>query len=74
MTTLLEYRTTLAYLAYLGFPSKTTNALKVSRPRKQDLKNGLLSRNVFLCFVFGALGSGKVKIKIERFKLRRHHF
>jgi len=60
MTTLLEHKTTLAYLAYLGYPPSTTSALKITKPRKQDLKKGTLSRNVLLAFVFGASGSGKV--------------
>lgn len=51
MLTLLDYKKTLAYLAYLGC-SDTPKALKVVR------KN----RDVFLCFVFGAAGSGKSTI------------
>ncbi len=50
---------TLAYLAYLGYPGPTTSALRVSRPRKSDLKSGSLQRSVFLGYVFGAPGSGK---------------
>ncbi|KAJ3191215.1 ERMES complex Ca(2+)-binding regulatory GTPase gem1, partial [Irineochytrium annulatum] len=40
MTTLLDFRTTLAYLAYLGYDSDTTTALKITRPRKMDRKRG----------------------------------
>lgn len=61
MTTLLDYKITLAYLTYLGYPGDTTKALKITRPRKADRKKGKVQRNVFLCYVFGAVGSGKVK-------------
>ncbi|KAL1922288.1 uncharacterized protein VTP21DRAFT_9827 [Calcarisporiella thermophila] len=59
MTTLVSYRTTLAYLAYLGFDGDTRTALKITRPRRLDRKKGKVLRNVFLCYVFGAAGSGK---------------
>nr|KAJ3419958.1 ERMES complex Ca(2+)-binding regulatory GTPase gem1 [Polyrhizophydium stewartii] len=63
MTTLLDYKVTLSYLAYLGFPnSDTTTALKVTRPRKFDRKRGKIQRDVFLCYVFGATGSGKTTL------------
>lgn len=71
MTTLLEPRITLAYLAYLGYPHSSTTsdqllpsttALDVTRPRKQDRKKGTVSRNVFLAYVLGAAGSGKTAI------------
>ncbi|KAL8284241.1 hypothetical protein RQP46_004990 [Phenoliferia psychrophenolica] len=71
MTTLLEPRITLAYLAYLGYPHSSatsdqllpsSSALDVTRPRKQDRKKGTVSRNVFLAYVLGAAGSGKTAI------------
>lgn len=78
MTTLLDHKTTLAYLAYLGYPQSvtdpsspssstaaspsTTSALQISRPRRIDRKKGKASRNVFLCYVFGAAGSGKTSL------------
>ncbi|KDQ20950.1 hypothetical protein BOTBODRAFT_124842 [Botryobasidium botryosum FD-172 SS1] len=78
MTTLLDHKTTLAYLAYLGYPQSvidpsspsssttaspsTTSALQISRPRRTDRKKGKVSRNVFLCYVFGAAGSGKTSL------------
>ncbi|TDL16223.1 mitochondrial Rho GTPase [Rickenella mellea] len=63
MTTLLDHKTTLAYLAYLGFPGASqTSALQVTRPRKQDRKRGKVTRNVFLCYVCGAAGSGKTSL------------
>ena len=63
MTTLLDHRTTLAYLAYLGYPDDPrTDALQVSRPRKIDRRKGKSARNVFLCYVCGAAGSGKTSL------------
>ncbi|GHJ86426.1 hypothetical protein NliqN6_2828 [Naganishia liquefaciens] len=69
MTTLLDHRTTLAYLAYLGYASSpssldkpTTTALKVTRTRKQDRRQKKVTRNVFLCYVLGAAGSGKTSL------------
>ncbi|TFY74601.1 hypothetical protein EWM64_g9410 [Hericium alpestre] len=63
MTTLLDHRTTLSYLAYLGYPDEPrTDALVVSRPRKQDRRKGKSTRNVFLCYVCGAAGSGKTSL------------
>ncbi|KND04037.1 small GTP-binding protein domain [Spizellomyces punctatus DAOM BR117] len=62
MTTLLDHKTTLAYLAYLGYNGDTTTALKVTRPRKADRRRGKVQRNVFLCYVFGATGSGKTAL------------
>ncbi|KAI0004590.1 mitochondrial Rho 1 [Russula compacta] len=53
MITLLEHRTTLTYLAYLGYPGEPrTSALLVTRPRKYDRRKGDSSRNVFLCYQF----------------------
>ncbi|KAK9474835.1 EF hand associated-domain-containing protein [Dipodascopsis tothii] len=65
MTTFQDYKTTLAYLAWLGFEGSdkggTTDALKVTRPRKRRTrpKAGRVDRNVFSCFVLGAAVSGK---------------
>jgi Ras family protein T1 len=63
MTTFEEPKTTLEYLAYLGFESTdrggTTTALKVTKARKRRNKPGRVERNVFLCYVLGASGSGK---------------
>ncbi len=54
LTTCQSYKTTLAYLAYLGFPDQnTSNGLKIVS------KNLTSQRDCFLCFVFGATGSGK---------------
>ncbi|KAK4051643.1 ERMES complex Ca(2+)-binding regulatory GTPase gem1 [Microbotryomycetes sp. JL201] len=71
MTTLLEPRVTLAYLAYLGYPHSSpnssqllpsTSALLITRPRKQDRKKNTVTRQVFLGYVLGAAGSGKTSI------------
>jgi len=63
MTTLLDHKTTLEYLAYLGYPGdSTTSALHVTKPRKFDRKKGKSSRSVFLTFVCGAAGSGKTSL------------
>lgn len=63
MTTFEEPKTTLEYLAYLGFESSekggTTTALKVTKARKRRNKPGRVERNVFLCYVLGSSGSGK---------------
>ncbi|KAF2171269.1 hypothetical protein M409DRAFT_50733 [Zasmidium cellare ATCC 36951] len=65
MTTFSEPKTTLEYLAYLGFESSdtkptTTSALKLTKPRKRRTKPGArVERTVFLCYVLGAPGSGK---------------
>lgn len=65
MTTLLDPKLTVAYLAYLGyaetFPASandTMTALKIISPgrRRTDF---LAHRDVFLCYVMGAVGCGK---------------
>ncbi|KIK80370.1 hypothetical protein PAXRUDRAFT_833557 [Paxillus rubicundulus Ve08.2h10] len=63
MTTLLDHKTTLAYLAYLGYPEEQrTSALVTTRPRKVDRRKGKVTRNVLLCYVCGAAGSGKTSL------------
>ncbi|CAG8515241.1 11064_t:CDS:10 [Ambispora gerdemannii] len=62
MTTLLDYKTTLAYLAFLGFEGDTRSALKVTRPKNVERKRNKVQRNVFLVYVFGAAGSGKTTL------------
>ncbi|KAJ3133446.1 ERMES complex Ca(2+)-binding regulatory GTPase gem1 [Geranomyces variabilis] len=62
LMTLLDHKTTLAYLAYLGFNGDTTAALQLTRPRKADRRRGRVQRNVFLCYVFGATGCGKSQV------------
>jgi len=63
MTTFEEPKTTLEYLAYLGFEGSdrggTTDALKVTKARKRRNRPGRVERNVFLCYVLGSSGSGK---------------
>lgn len=55
MTTLLDHKTTMAYLAYLGF-ERPVDAVKVVRRGRGG------RRDVFLSYVFGAQGSGKVDL------------
>nr|AOC97476.1 Rho family protein [Volvariella volvacea] len=63
MTTLLEPKTTLAYLGYLGYSREPrTSALQITRARKIDRRKGKVTRNVFLCYVCGAAGSGKTSL------------
>ncbi|KAI9609101.1 hypothetical protein KEM48_003021 [Puccinia striiformis f. sp. tritici PST-130] len=63
MTTLLDPRVTLAYLAYLGYPCPTTTALTVTKPRKAERKKkNKVNRTTYLIYVFGAVGSGKSSI------------
>jgi len=65
MTTFASPSTTLSYLAYLGFEpaagprTATTSALKITKPRKRRHRPGRVERNVVLCYVLGAPGSGK---------------
>lgn len=65
MTTFVSPKTTLEYLAYLGFESTdksnsdTTAALRVTKPRKRRRKSGRIARNVILAHVVGAPHSGK---------------
>ena len=62
-TTFESPKTTLEYLAYLGFSSGdrggTTTALRVTKPRKHRERPGRVERNVLLCYVAGAAGAGK---------------
>ncbi|KAL6249194.1 ERMES complex Ca(2+)-binding regulatory GTPase gem1 [Rhinocladiella similis] len=65
MTTFMSPKTTLEYLAYLGFESPdrsnstTTAALKLTKPRKRRRRPGRVGRNVLLAHVLGAPQSGK---------------
>ena len=65
MTTFMSPKTTLEYLAYLGFESSdrsnhtTTAALKVTKPRKRRRRPGRTGRNVIFAHVLGAPQSGK---------------
>jgi mitochondrial Rho GTPase 1 len=63
MSTLLDHKTTLAYLAYLGYPDEPrTTALHVTKSRRAERRKGKVSRNVFLCYICGAAGSGKTSL------------
>lgn len=54
MITFLDYRTTLSYLAYMGYPG-FKDLIKV-----QEKKRAQGNRTVFLAYVFGSKGVGKV--------------
>ena len=65
MTTFTAPKTTLEYLAYLGFESSdrsnlmTTAALKLTKARKRRRRPGRTGRNVVMAHVLGMSGSGK---------------
>lgn len=63
MTTLLDYRQTLAYLAYFGYPGDIRDGVKVV-PRQKGGRRSRRQpqRNVFLCYVVGAQNSGKTSL------------
>jgi len=79
METRLDYRTTLRYLAYLGYEDAgkgSVSALKVTKARKRKQgaggklkgvgtqgKGGRVGRNVLLGYVLGKHGSGKVLLR-----------
>lgn len=66
MTTFEEPKTTLEYLAHLGFESPdgkgTIPALRITKARKRRNRPGRVERNVFLCYVIGAAQSGKSEL------------
>lgn len=67
MTTFLEPSTTISYLAYLGFEppnpkDSITAALKITKSRKRRRRPGRVERNVVLCYLLGAPGSGKTSL------------
>ncbi len=65
MTTFFSPKTTLAYLAYLGYDPPdhtTTSALHITKPRKrsrQGKKVAKTERNVLLAYILGPPSSGK---------------
>jgi Ras family protein T1 len=63
MTTFQDPKTTLEYLAYLGFESNdkagTTAALKVTKARRRKRRQAKVERTVVLCYVLGSSGCGK---------------
>ncbi|TCD70911.1 ERMES complex Ca(2+)-binding regulatory GTPase gem1 [Steccherinum ochraceum] len=50
MTTLLEHKTTLAYLSYLGHP-QPLSALQITRPRKTERRKGSGKTSLLRAFV-----------------------
>ncbi|XP_048847309.1 mitochondrial Rho GTPase 1-A isoform X2 [Brienomyrus brachyistius] len=64
LTTYLDVQRCLEYLGYLGYSilceqESQAAALTVTRNKRIDLQKKQTQRNVFLCNVFGARGSGK---------------
>lgn len=63
MTTFEEPRTTLQYLAYLGFETSdragTASALRTTKPRPPRGRPGPVERHVLLAYVLGASHAGK---------------
>ena len=65
MTTFFSPKTTLAYLAYLGYDPadhNTTSALHLTKPRKRTRRGKRVAkteRNVLLAYILGGPGSGK---------------
>ncbi|KAJ2861921.1 ERMES complex Ca(2+)-binding regulatory GTPase gem1 [Coemansia aciculifera] len=70
MTTLLDHKMTLAYLAYFGFPGDIRDGIRLvgryggsggggGNSALRRRKKGKLQRNVFLCYFVGSVGSGK---------------
>jgi Ras family protein T1 len=59
MTTLLNYKVTLEYLAWLGYEGATTEALRVVPQGKRMDRSVRTQRDTFLVWVLGATGSGK---------------
>ncbi|XP_075221226.1 mitochondrial Rho GTPase-like isoform X2 [Lycorma delicatula] len=66
LTTLNDPKTTLEYLAYLGYliteTENQTSAILVTREKSLDLLKKQSTRNVYECHVFGAKGVGKTSI------------
>ncbi|RCK56058.1 Mitochondrial Rho GTPase 1 [Candida viswanathii] len=68
LTTFLDYKTTLEYLAYLGFEMDSIKAIKVTKPRKtrqkqgKFIRNSITDRNIFNCFIVGAPRAGKTSL------------
>lgn len=73
LTTFLDHKTTLEYLAYLGFDEgNSTKAIRVTKQRKlrqnqgKQYRSPVNDRNVFNCFVVGGPQSGKTSL-LEQF-------
>lgn len=59
MTVATDVKTTLEYLAYLGYPNDTKTAIKITHIKRPDQKRKKTLRTTFIVNVFGATGSGK---------------
>lgn len=62
MTTLLNYKVTLEYLAWFGFEGPTVEALRVVPQGKRMDRSARTNRDTFLVWVLGATGSGKTSL------------
>eukprot|EP00727_Mastigamoeba_balamuthi_P002420 m51a1_g12175 hypothetical protein (658) ;mRNA; f:1048-3783 len=61
MTTLVNYRITMHYLAFFGFPRDTRNGFR--RVRNSPEYSKLPQRSTWLCYVFGSRGCGKAILR-----------
>ncbi|XP_028789287.1 mitochondrial Rho GTPase 2-like isoform X1 [Neltuma alba] len=59
LMTLLDPRSCLANLIYIGYSGNPAAALRVTRRRSVDRKKQKTERNVFQCYVFGSKNAGK---------------
>jgi len=70
MLAFYDYKTTLRYLAYLGYGivngdkkmHEVPSVKETITITKLDIENKLDTRNIFLCYIFGTTGSGKHNI------------
>lgn len=61
MTTLIDVKKTLRYLAYLGYDGDRRSAISILKNRRSKSPKKRASRSVFHGLVFGATGSGKTE-------------
>ncbi|XP_075262663.1 mitochondrial Rho GTPase 2-like [Convolutriloba macropyga] len=63
MTAYLDTPRLIEYLAYFGYmecdANNNSTAIRVTRPKSEDVKSRVCTRNVFLCHVIGPEGAGK---------------
>ncbi|XP_062151530.1 mitochondrial Rho GTPase 1-like [Alnus glutinosa] len=57
--TLLDPALSMENMINIGFPGDPSSAFRVTRERRLDRKKQQINRNVFQCFVFGPMKSGK---------------
>lgn len=59
---MMNYKITLAYLAYLGYGDNTPSAFEIIPNKKISRRNKKMQKKVYSCCVFGATGSGKTAL------------